>query len=43
MLAHIIMEYDFEMQQSRPPNVWYAISRVPPMKATIRVKRREKS
>jgi len=43
LLAHIVMAYDFEMQPSRPPNVWYAISRVPPMKATIRVRRREKS
>jgi cytochrome P450 len=43
MLAHMVMEYDFEMQDSRPANTWIAISRIPPMKATVRIKRRTKS
>ncbi|KAK3377508.1 cytochrome P450 [Podospora didyma] len=40
MLAHIVMNYDFEMQETRPKNLWFGINRVPPMKATIRVKKR---
>ena len=43
MLAHILMTYDFEIQPSRPHNVWLGLNRIPPMKATIKVKRREKS
>lgn len=42
MLAHIIMAYDFEMLESRPRNTWLGLNRVPPMAATIRVRRREK-
>ncbi|KAK3360469.1 cytochrome P450 [Lasiosphaeria hispida] len=40
MLAHIVVNYDFEMQDSRPANQWFGLNRVPPMKATIRVRRR---
>lgn len=43
MLAHMVMDYDFEMQESRPRNMWFAINRVPPLKATVRIRRREKS
>lgn len=41
MLAYLIMHYDFEPQPSRPENVWFGLTRIPPMQATIRVKRRE--
>ncbi|KAH6985457.1 cytochrome P450 [Ilyonectria destructans] len=42
MLAHLVMHYDFEMQETRPRNTWFALNRVPPMKATVRIRRREK-
>lgn len=41
MLAYIILHYDFEMLETRPPNVWFAINRVPPMEQTIRIRRRK--
>lgn len=41
MLAHLILNYDFEMLEKRPRNTWFALNRVPPMEQTIRVKRRE--
>lgn len=40
MLAHLILNYDFEMLEERPRNMWFALNRVPPMEKTIRVKRR---
>lgn len=40
MLAHLILNYDFEMLESRPRNSWFAQNRVPPMEKTIRVRRR---
>ena len=40
MLAVILLNYDFEIQEKRPENVWFGSNRIPPMKATIRVKRR---
>jgi len=39
MLAYIILNYDFEIQEKRAENVWFGSNRIPPMKATIRVKR----
>ncbi|ROW08896.1 hypothetical protein VMCG_02864 [Cytospora schulzeri] len=41
MLAHLILHYDFEMLESRPRNVWFAVNRVPPMEQTIRIRRRK--
>ncbi|XDG02228.1 hypothetical protein ABKA04_001843 [Annulohypoxylon sp. FPYF3050] len=43
MLAYIIMNYDFEIQEKRPENFWFGMNRIPPMKATIRVRRRKGS
>ncbi|KAH6989850.1 putative cytochrome P450 [Ilyonectria destructans] len=43
MLGHLVMNYDFEMQESRPRNMWFGLRRVPPMQATIKVRRREKA
>lgn len=40
MLAHLVLNYDFEMMEKRPRNMWFALNRVPPMEQTIRVKRR---
>lgn len=40
MLAHLILNYDIEIQGSRPPNMWFGLNRVPPLKASIRVKKR---
>jgi cytochrome P450 len=40
MLAHMVLNYDFEMQESRPRNMWFGLNRIPPMKATVKVKRR---
>ncbi|KAK3938028.1 cytochrome P450 [Diplogelasinospora grovesii] len=42
ILAHLVLNYDLEMQPSRPRNKWYGLNRVPPMEATIRVRRRVK-
>ncbi|KAI1390980.1 cytochrome P450 [Hypoxylon trugodes] len=41
MLAYVIMHYDIEPQKTRPENVWIGTTRMPPMKAPIRVKRRK--
>ncbi|KAK6204161.1 hypothetical protein LQW54_008395 [Pestalotiopsis sp. IQ-011] len=40
MLANIILQYDFKLQEKRPDNVWFGMNRIPPMKATISVRRR---
>lgn len=41
MLAYVLMNYDFEMLDTRPENVWLGMNRLPPMKATLRVRRRD--
>lgn len=43
ILAHLLMTYDFEMQPTRPRNSWLGLSRIPPIEAKIRVKKRESS
>jgi hypothetical protein len=43
MLAYIFNNYDVEHVQTRPPNTWIASSVVPPMKATVRIKRKKVS
>lgn len=40
MLANVILHYDFKLQEKRPDNVWFGMNRIPPMKASIWVKRR---
>ncbi|RYP82073.1 hypothetical protein DL770_005695 [Monosporascus sp. CRB-9-2] len=42
MLAYLVLNYDFEFQEKRPENFWFGMNRIPPMKATIRIKRRTK-
>ncbi|KAH9901838.1 cytochrome P450 [Xylariomycetidae sp. FL2044] len=41
MLAYILLHYDFQIQPDRPANPWFGMNRIPPMKATIKVRRRE--
>ncbi|KAH6657410.1 cytochrome P450 [Truncatella angustata] len=40
MLAYILMNYDLEFQEKRPDNIWFGMNRMPPMKATLKFKRR---
>ena len=41
MLAYILMNYEFEMLETRPKNAWFGMNRLPPMKATLRIRRRD--
>jgi cytochrome P450 len=41
ILANAILRYDFERLPLKPEGSWYGDFRLPPKKATIRVKRRE--
>ncbi|KAI1462366.1 cytochrome P450 [Annulohypoxylon moriforme] len=43
MLAYIILNYDIQIQEKRPENFWFGMNRIPPMKATIKVRRRKGS
>ncbi|KAI6089470.1 cytochrome P450 [Hypoxylon rubiginosum] len=43
MLAYIITHYNIEPLEQRPSNFWFGMNRIPPMKATIRVRRRKTS
>lgn len=41
LLGHVIVNYDFEMKQGeRPANVWFGLNKLPPMKATVKIRRR---
>ncbi|KAL6240828.1 hypothetical protein RBB50_012243 [Rhinocladiella similis] len=40
LLAYMLLNYEFEMQPTRPKNVWMGRTHLPPMKATVRVRRR---
>ena len=39
-LAHILLNYDIQIRGDRPRNSWYGLNRVPPVEATIRLKKR---
>ncbi len=41
LLAYMVMNYEIEPLKIRPPNVWFGQSSLPPMKATIKVRRKE--
>ncbi|KAL9135843.1 MAG: hypothetical protein Q9175_002948 [Cornicularia normoerica] len=41
LLAYMVMNYEVEPLKSRPPNVWFGQSSMPPMKASIKVRRKE--
>lgn len=43
VLAHVLLEYDVERLPCRPENQWYGTACLPPTKATIKIKRREKA
>ncbi|KAK4033274.1 cytochrome P450 [Parachaetomium inaequale] len=43
MLAHLVLSYDMEIGGDRPRNSWFGLNRVPPLQATIRIKKRVKS
>lgn len=43
MLAYALMYYDLEMMDSRLPDKWIGILRIPPANAKIRVRRRKES
>ncbi|KAI1063802.1 hypothetical protein LB506_005617 [Fusarium annulatum] len=43
LLAHILLYYDIEHLTERPRNTWIAQNRIPPMKATLRIRRRTRS
>jgi cytochrome P450 len=41
LLAYATMFYEIEPLEARPPNTWFGQHVIPPMKATIRVRRRK--
>jgi cytochrome P450 len=41
MLAYMVLNYDFEIMETRPPNKWMSTILFPPMKEKIRVRRRK--
>lgn len=41
LLAKMVMDYEIEPLTTRPPNTWFGSSLLPPMKASIKVRRRE--
>ncbi|KAL8336215.1 hypothetical protein RB601_000164 [Gaeumannomyces tritici] len=41
LLAHILLHYDIEFREQRPPNQWFGSNHLPPTKAAIRIRRRE--
>ncbi|KAH6623885.1 cytochrome P450 [Chaetomium tenue] len=43
MLAHLVLSYDIEIGGERPRNSWFGLNRVPPLQATIRMKKRVKA
>ncbi|KAG5758070.1 hypothetical protein H9Q72_013797 [Fusarium xylarioides] len=43
LLAYVLLNYDIEHLTERPRNTWIAQNRIPPMKATLRVRRRTRS
>ncbi|CAJ2508256.1 Uu.00g094420.m01.CDS01 [Anthostomella pinea] len=40
MLAYLVTNYDFEIQERRAENLWFGMNRIPPMAANIRIRRR---
>lgn len=41
LLAYMVMNYEIEPLPTRPPNKWFGQTLIPPMKATIKVRRRD--
>lgn len=42
ILAHLVLHYDIRIQEDRPRNLWFGLNRVPPLQATIWVKKRDR-
>lgn len=40
LLSHLVQNYDIEPLPSRPKNQWFGQNVIPPMKQTIRVRRK---
>ncbi|KAK8079169.1 hypothetical protein PG994_002976 [Apiospora phragmitis] len=40
VLAYVLLHYDIEHLEQRPSNTWFSTSRLPPMKATLKMTRR---
>lgn len=40
LLAYVLMNYEVPYLEKRPENQWFGQSIVPPMKATIKVRRK---
>ncbi|KAI5919905.1 putative cytochrome P450 [Camillea tinctor] len=43
ILAHALLKYDFEILPQKPEGSWVGVTRLPPLKATIKVKRRKEA
>lgn len=43
ILAHALLKYDFEILPEKPEGSWVGVTRLPPLKATIKVKRRKQA
>jgi cytochrome P450 len=41
MLAYMVLHYDFEALPQRPDNLWFAMNRIPPVTAQLRIHRRK--
>ncbi|KEY72636.1 hypothetical protein S7711_06270 [Stachybotrys chartarum IBT 7711] len=41
LLGHLLLNYDFAVETERPENKWIVVNLIPPMKTTIKVKRRK--
>ncbi|KAK4139536.1 cytochrome P450 [Dichotomopilus funicola] len=40
MLAHLVLHYDIRLGGDRPRNSWFGLNRIPPLEATIQIKKR---
>ncbi|KAF9779922.1 hypothetical protein IL306_001092 [Fusarium sp. DS 682] len=43
LIAYILLNYDIEHLPERPRNTWIAQNRIPPMKATLRIRKNSRS
>ncbi|KAJ0333791.1 hypothetical protein COL922a_010489 [Colletotrichum nupharicola] len=41
LMANILLKYDFEFQEKRAENLWFGTNHIPPLKAKIRIRRRQ--
>ncbi|KAK4548532.1 hypothetical protein LTR36_009442 [Oleoguttula mirabilis] len=43
LISHLVLNYEIEPLSERPPNKWFGPNVIPPMKQTIKVRRRKES